>query len=824
MPSFASRFASRSSRSPLSSLGLGLAAALLSACSSDVPPTPGFDASLDTNGDDAASDATADSSADAGPDSTVDTSTDAVAETSSDAPAEGAVDATGDAASDATSDAIADGDASTGALLCPTTFKFTPPTGASNVRVAGEWQGFTLATAPTLAPDGSGAYVGTASLPPGLQAYKIVYDQSGGTNWVLDPTQGRRKYVGGVENSAVKVADCRLPTFTVTTPTTTRPSAGAGTYAAKLSFHDGVEASGADVTGFTASLLHGGTSTALGASQLTVTAAGDVTLALSALADGKYRVTVQGKTKSGRLSEPLRLVFWIEGESFAWNDALIYMAVTDRYRDGNAANDAPPTALADPRGDWKGGDLQGITASINDGTFDKLGVRALWLTPFQTNPATAYVAADGVHYVTGYHGYWPIKGREVEPRIGGGAALSALVTAAHQHGIRVLQDFVLNHVHQEHEYFAAHPEWFRDGCVCGTSGCDWTTHALDCKFASYLPDVNHTVPEVTAQFAADAVWWLDTFDLDGLRVDAVKHVEEAATRNLAAEIREGFERGGTKHFLMGETAMGWSDCADPCNDQNYGTIAQYIGPYGLDGQFDFVLYHGVSYNTFAYGDKGLIHADYWFAHGQSKWPAGAIMTPYIGSHDTARFASLADYAGGDRSIPGNQWSNTAVAPTSSEPYARTRTAFAWLLGLPGAPLMYYGDEYGQWGGSDPNNRLMWRNEASLSSDEAATLAYVRKLGLARKAAVPLRRGGYVSLMNTSDDTLVWGRPSASGAGVVGITRLATPQTVSVGVATTVTLLPGTVLHDRLGGPDVTVTAGGTISFQIPARGAVYLAP
>jgi hypothetical protein len=60
--------------------------------------------------------------------------------------------------------------------------------------------------------------------------------------------------------------------------------------------------------------------------------------------------------------------------------------------------------------------------------------------------------------------------------------------------------------------------------------------------------------------------------------------------------------------------------------------------------------------------------------------------------------------------------------------------------------------------------------------------------------------------------------------VVGITRLATAQPVTVDVATTVTLLPGTVLHDRLGGPDVTVAATGKITFTIPARGAVYLAP
>ncbi|HRI18399.1 MAG TPA: alpha-amylase family glycosyl hydrolase, partial [Burkholderiaceae bacterium] len=123
------------------------------------------------------------------------------------------------------------------------------------------------------------------------------------------------------------------------------------------------------------------------------------------------------------------------------------------------------------------------------------------------------------------------------------------------------------------EMVAAHPEWFRTGCVCGTDNCDWTGHALDCMFAAYLPDINHSVPEANAAFVADAVYWLDEFDLDGLRVDAVKHVEEVATRNLAAAVRETFEPAGTKYFLMGETAMGWNDAPDPGNDENYGTIA-----------------------------------------------------------------------------------------------------------------------------------------------------------------------------------------------------------------------------------------------------------
>jgi glycosidase len=716
-----------------------------------------------------------------------------------------------------------------GALLCPVTFKFTPPAGGSNVRVAGEWQGFDLASATTLAgPDANGEYAGTAMLPPGLQAYKVVYDAGGQPSWVLDPKQGRRKYVNAIENSAVKVADCRLPTFTVGASTPARPGPGKGTYTASLAYVDGVEKSGPAAAGFSFSLVHDGVETPLGAGQAKVDAnTGAVSVSLSGLADGKYHVVARGKTQSGRTGDPLRLVFWIEPEAFSWKDALIYMAVTDRFKNGDAVNDPPATPNADPRGDWKGGDWEGVRQAIADGTLDALGVRAIWLTPFGTNPDKAFIAADGVHLVTGYHGYWPIKGREAEPRLGGQKALAALVAEAHKHGIRVLQDFVLNHVHQEHEYVAAHPDWFRQGCVCGTNNCDWTSHALDCMFASYLPDINHTVPEATAQFVSDAVWWLDNLDLDGLRVDAVKHVEEAATRNLAAEVRETFEPGGTRYFLMGETAMGWNDCGDPCNDENYGTISKYIGPLGLDGQFDFVLYHGVSYRTFAYQDKGFLHADYWLQHGLSKWPAGAIMTPYIGSHDTARFTTLADYRGQDaahdRGIPGNQWSNTANAPADGEPYRRTRTAFAWLLGLPGAPLMYYGDEYGQWGGADPNNRLMWRDEGSLSADEATTLAFVRKLGAARQAIPALRRGDYVSL-SVTDDTMVFGRKSAAGSAIVGFTRLGNAQAVSVDAQGALGLAAGTKLSDALGGPSAQVAGNGKVTVSIPGNGAVVLAP
>ena len=722
-------------------------------------------------------------------------------------------------------------------LRCPTTFNFTPGVAVGGVRIPGEWQGFDPDTAPQMTgPDGQGRYTATVELPVGLNAYKL-FIQSGdlpgcpadgsGNAWCLDPGQVRRKYVGGVENSAVLVPDCGLPSLRVDERATTWDGPTGG-FTAQLSFVDGLEGSGPDPAGYEATLTKDFSTRDLTAGEITVSAAGDVTLALADLAPGKYRVTLRPRTVSGRLGEPLRLIFWIEPTPFSWDGALVYMVMTDRFVDGESANNPGPTAGAAPTGDWHGGDLQGLAARIEDGTLDALGVRAIWLTPFQTNPDGAYLASDGVHLVTGYHGYWPVKAREVDPRIGGEQALRALVVAAHAHGIRILQDFVINHVHEDHEYNLSHPEWFRTGCVCGTAGCDWTSHALDCMFTAYMPDVDHTVPEANARFVDDAVWWLDELDLDGLRVDAVKHVEEIATRNLAAAVRETFEAAGTRYFLMGETAMGWSDCADPCNDENYGTIAKYIGPHGLDGQFDFVLYHGVSYRTFAWGDSGMLHADYWLQHGLSKWPEGAVMTPYLGSHDTSRFVSMADYRGQDgahdRSIPGNQWTNLAVAPSDAEPHRRLRVGMTWLLGLPGAPLLYYGDEYGQWGGADPNNRLMWRDGADLTADEAETLDYVRRLGTARRELAALHHGAYVSL-HVTEDTLVFARHVAATGDValVGLTRLGTPQVVTVDVSA-LGLTAGTILGDHLSAATFSVAGDGTLTLSIPASSGVILAP
>jgi glycosidase len=203
------------------------------------------------------------------------------------------------------------------------------------------------------------------------------------------------------------------------------------------------------------------------------------------------------------------------------------------------------------------------------------------------------------------------------------------------------------------------------------------------------------------------------------------------------------------------------------------------------------------------------------------------MTPYIDSHDTARSVTVATYRGQDASharaiATDNKWSNVAGPPTDAEPYQRHRLAMVWLFGLPGAINLYYGDEYGQWGGADPNNRAVWRGDQALTGEEATTLTFARNLGTARRELAALRRGVYRPVHGT-DDALVFARATATNVALVALTRLAGGTTINTSLPATLGLADGTTLRDRLGGPDV-IVANGAVSIPLGPRGAAVLAP
>ncbi len=322
------------------------------------------------------------------------------------------------------------------------------------------------------------------------------------------------------------------------------------------------------------------------------------------------------------------------------------------------------------------------------------------------------------------------------------------------------------------------------------------------------------------------MWWVDTFDVDGFRIDAVKQIQDNAITNTSYALRHEFEASGLKFFMTGETAMGWSACTPPdCpgNEQNYGIISEYIGPFGLDGSFDFVLYYAFPSQTFLTDNDGMQQTDYWTQASQWEYPQGSVMSPYVGSEDTPRFVTLADTSGGD-ALAGNQWSNTAGPPTTADAYGRMQMGLAWLLTVPGAPMMYYGDEYGQYGSADPNNRVMWRGGGTtLTANEQGVLAATKALGTARRNVVALRRGAYVPIVASQDIDLFARQTDDGQIAIVALSRGTSSESITASLPPTLGLADGAPLHDQLGGPDVSV-AGGAVSLSVPARGAVILTP
>lgn len=699
-------------------------------------------------------------------------------------------------------------------LLCEAEVVYHASGSAPRVFLAGTFNTFS-SSADELLDDGTGTYRRTLLLAPGLYPYKLYVDGDGSEPWRLDPGNAYRVWSDGVENSGLRVPDCSLPALTVVSAAGARAGIGEGHLDAVLRYdarHAGALAS------TSGDLRVGTTWRPLTATELTRTPTG-VEVHVVGLVDGKYTARVTATDARGAASESVLLPVWIEAQRFSWDGTLLYMIMADRYRNGDPSNDGT-SADASPGAGWAGGDLEGITAALEDGSITDLGAGALWISPFNTNPANTYLAADDVHHVAGYHGYWPVSPRDVDPRLGGPDALRAMVAAAHARGVRVLMDFVVNHVHEDHPYYTEHPDWFSAGCLCGSPGCDWTERRLDCLFRPYMPDVNWRVPAAQEQFLADSLAWMEDYDLDGFRVDAVKHVDSSAVTDLSVRVRERFETAGTPVFLMGETAMGWDSSAGPTeggNVGNYDTISQYIGPHALDGQFDFPLYYAGALQFL--GDapgRGMQHVDYWTRASQWRYPAGAIMTPYLGSHDTSRFLSL-------QSDPGranNQWDNYPSTPTTSEPYDRMYLAFGWLMALPGAPLLYYGDEHGEPGGADPDNRRVLRLAADLTPLETAQRARVSALGRARAALPGLRSHAYRTLLVT-DDLWVVARGEGADLVLVALNRGASAQTITVPVPSEVAA-EGRALVDALDAGTTLTVRRAVLTVALGGRSVRYL--
>lgn len=491
---------------------------------------------------------------------------------------------------------------------------------------------------------------------------------------------------------------------------------------------------------------------------------------LDALPPGAQRLRVavrHGETVSNWIALDVRdRRVDLAGAPFTWTDAAIYQIVLDRFRNGDRTNDAPVQHDSlDARANFHGGDLQGVLDAIEDGYFDRMGVRALWLSPVYRNPDTAYREFPAPHrYYSGYHGYWPVAAREVDPRLGDLALLRRVVDAAHARGLRVLLDYVANHTHEDHPYFREHRDWFGrlelpDGSL---NLRRWDDYRLTTWFEPYLPSFDFdAAPEAVDQMTADAVWWLRETGADGFRHDAVKHIPNgfwrALTARLRAELPERWPAAG------GPDAPGVYQIGETFG--SHALVSSYVVPGQLSSQFNFNLYD-VAVPAFARGGSLAAVAAEVERSIDVYGPLHTMGNP-MSSHDKIRFLAHAENdvpPGADGKAIG--WGDAPPRVDDPASYQRLELAHAYLFTTPGVPVLYYGDEVGMTGADDPDNRrpMTW---TGLSPEQErlreATAALVRL-----RRDVPALRAGSYETLEASATTWTFRRAMPGSEAVVAL--------------------------------------------------------
>ncbi len=414
-----------------------------------------------------------------------------------------------------------------------------------------------------------------------------------------------------------------------------------------------------------------------------------------------------------------------------WNQSVFYEIFVRSYFDSNADGI---------------GDFNGITSKLNylnDGdsnTKTDLGIKGIWLMPINASPSS--------------HGYDVTNYKAVNPQYGSLADFKNLITEAHNRGIKVIIDFVINHSSSQHPWFvksAANDPFYRDfyrwnstkPTYKGPWGQDvWYTkngsnyYAL---FWSEMPDLNYNYQPVRDSIFDAAKFWIDSIKVDGFRLDAAMYL---------------FENGGN---LMNqpETYQFWADFNTYCKslNPNFMTVGEVwtatstVKNYNnkLDNCFEFDLASNIL-SVMKTNNTQALRTEINYATANLQFNK---FSTFLTNHDQNR---VFDEMSGD--------------------IYKLKTAASIYLTLPGTPYVYYGEEVGM-KGSKPDERIrtpmQWSSSSAagfstvnpwyavnsnypsynvqlMNADTNSLLSYYKKLIQTRNATAALSVGTYQNVL------------------------------------------------------------------------------
>ena len=408
---------------------------------------------------------------------------------------------------------------------------------------------------------------------------------------------------------------------------------------------------------------------------------------------------------------------------------IMYNIMIDRFFDGNKLNNKP---LKHDSVHWKvdyfGGDVAGITQKLESNYFSNLGVNSLWISPVVLNPSEPWGQWKKPRTkFSGYHGYWPISSTLTDPRYCTEAELKKFIEVSHRYHKNVYLDYVAHHIHQSHPLYKQRPDWYTPLYLPnGKKNTElWDEQRLTTWFDDFMPTFNFFKPEVVNALTDSALYWVKTYDIDGFRHDATKHIPNEFWRELTYKMKLETAGKGRQLYQIGETY------GSP------GLIGSYLGNGLLNAQFDFNLYDA-AINTFKADSGGCNRLAEVLNESLRTYGSHHLMGNITGNQDRPRFVSRADGSVKENEDGKQAGWDKDIQIQDERALHKLRNLYAFMSVIPGIPVIYYGDEIGMPGGNDPDSRRMMKFD--LNEKEQEHLKVFQNLNHYRGGSAALQYG------------------------------------------------------------------------------------
>lgn len=470
--------------------------------------------------------------------------------------------------------------------------------------------------------------------------------------------------------------------------------------------------------------------------------------------------------------------------------AVIYQIFPDRFANGDAGNDPDGVVPwgSQPRSrELQGGDLDGVIQHIDH--LRGMGVDAIYLNPIFASPSN--------------HKFDTVDYFQVDPAFGGNDALRRLVSTAHDQDIRVILDASFNHCHPRFFAFAdlvakgersKYRDWFiiREWPVrirvrpdaAPDKVRDWLPvweqtgvpvervkgdgPVVEPTYEAWygvptMPRIDLAKPDARRYFLGVAEHWLAEFDIDGWRMDVARYVDP----DFWPDFRAACRQAKPDAYLVAEVM---------------GDVSDWLRGDGFDATMNYT-FRSMALGFFANEEfDGRAMLDHCTRlYGRHALATTLVNHNLIGSHDTPRFLTEAN---------GEVW--------------RMELATVLQMTYPGAPGIYYGDEFGMQGGNDPGCRgaVEWDQVG----DRGGLADLISRLAALRRKHPALRTGDFAPVA-ASRHALAFQRSLGRARYVVAINRGRTRTALDVGGSGRLVWGEGSHADDRL---------------EIPGRSAVIV--